>query len=156
VRSGLNSGNITIEDVYKLLPFSNTLIEFKMSGKEVKELLEDAFSSAFDKSSSGAFAYGYGIRYDVDSKQPKGNRVSNIEVLNKTTDKFEPMDFDKQYIVVTNSYIADGKDGYEKFAAIKEKTDTYYDYAMSFVDLIKTQPNIAPVEKTYHPIKSYK
>lgn len=156
VRSGLNSGNITIEDVYKLLPFSNTLIEFKMSGKDIKELLEDAFSSTFDKSSSGAFAYGYGIRYDVDSKQSKGNRVSNIEVLNKTTNKFESIDFDKQYIVVTNSYIADGKDGYEKFATIKDKIDTYYDYAMSFVDLVKTQPNIAPVEKVYHPIKSFK
>ncbi len=156
VRSGLKSGNITIEDVYKLLPFSNTLIEFKMSGKDVKELLEDAFSSTFDKSSSGAFVYGYGIRYDVDSKQSKGNRVSNIEVLDKTTDKFEPIDFDKKYIVVTNSYIADGKDGYEKFATIKDKIDTYYDYAMSFVDLVKTQPNIAPVEKVYHPIKSFK
>ncbi|MBN2768460.1 MAG: NAD nucleotidase [Campylobacterales bacterium] len=156
VRSGLKSGNITIEDVYKLLPFSNTLIEFNMSGKEVKELLEDAFSSTFDKSSSGAFVYGYGIRYDVDSKQSKGNRVSNIEVLNKTIDKFEPMDFDKKYIVVTNSYIADGKDGYEKFAAIKDKTDTYYDYAMSFVDLIKSRPNIVPVKQAYRPIKSFK
>ncbi|TQV62069.1 MAG: NAD nucleotidase [Sulfurovum sp.] len=156
VRSGLTSGNITIEDVYKLLPFSNTLIEFKMSGKEVKELLEDAFSSTFDKSSTGAFAYGYAIRYDVDSKQSKGNRVSNIEVLNKTTDKFEPIELNKQYIVITNSYIADGKDGYEKFVTIKDKINTYYDYAMSFVDFIKTQPNITPVCKIYHPIKSFK
>jgi 5'-nucleotidase len=127
-----------------------------MSGKEVKELLEDAFSSTFDKSSTGAFAYGYAIRYDVDSKQSNGNRVSNIEVLNKTTDKFEPIDFDKKYIVITNSYIADGKDGYEKFVTIKDKINTYYDYAMSFVDFIKTQPNITPVCKIYHPIKSFK
>lgn len=156
VRTGLKKGQISIDDIYKLLPYSNTLIELTMSGKQIKAILEDALSAVFENKSTGAFPYGYAIRYDIDSTQPKGNRVSSIEILNKTTQKFMPLEMTKEYVVVANSYIAEGRDGYETFKSVSKRVDTYFDYAMSFSDMIKKDKFIEPVAKEYHPIKSYR
>lgn len=155
VRSGVKKANISIDDIYKLLPFSNTLIELTMSGKEIKNLLEDAISAVFDNHSTGAFPYGYAIRYDIDTHQSKGNRVKNIEIMNAKTQKFMPLDNQKKYVVVTNSYIAEGKDGYTTFKSIKSRVDTYYDYAMSFSDMLKKDKYVTPLKRYYHPIKSF-
>ncbi|MEA2028105.1 MAG: NAD nucleotidase [Campylobacterota bacterium] len=156
VRSGLKKGKISIDDVYKLLPFSNTLIELSMSGKEIKGVLEDALNAVFERGSTGAFPYGYAIRYDIDSTRPKGKRVSNIEILDKTTNKFIPLDMKKEYVVVANSYIAEGRDGYGGFKGVAKRVDTYFDYAMSFSDMIKKDKQVEPLSREYHPIKSFR
>nr|MCH9740843.1 5'-nucleotidase C-terminal domain-containing protein [Campylobacterota bacterium] len=61
VRSGLKAGKLTVQDIYRLLPFSNTLVELKLTGVEVKEMLENVLSSIYDTkvSGGGAFPYGY-------------------------------------------------------------------------------------------------
>ena len=45
------------------------------------------------------------------------------------------------YVVVTSNYMASGRDGYETFATVQasrgQGTDTYLDYAMSFVNYVK-------------------
>jgi len=157
VRSGLQSGTLTVENVYSLLPFSNTLVEFKLTGSEVKETLEDALSSIYDKkASTGSFPYGYAIRYDIDTTQPKGARVNNIEIKNRQNGNWKPIDNQRSYVVVCNSYIASGKDGYDTFKTITDKTDTYLDCAMSFAEMVKTNKNLKKLEKSEHPIKSFR
>ncbi|MBN2826065.1 MAG: NAD nucleotidase [Campylobacterales bacterium] len=156
VRTGLKKGQISIDDVYKLLPFSNTLIEIPMNGSQIQAVLEDALNAVYNNHSSGAFPYGYGIRYDIDSTQPKGKRVSNIEIMDRKTQKFLPLNPKQNYLVVTNSYIANGKDGYSTFKSIPNKIDTYYDYAMSFAQMIKKDKVVTPIARKYHPIKSFR
>mgnify|MGYP003319442019 FL=1 len=41
MRVDVPTGDFTIGDAYTLLPFSNTLVELKMSGTEIKNVLED-------------------------------------------------------------------------------------------------------------------
>jgi 5'-nucleotidase len=143
VRKPLNEGNITINDVYELLPFGSTLYELNMKGSEIKELLEDALSNYLDNDggSTGSFPYAYALRYDINTTQQKGNRVSNLVVMDKTSKIFSPIDSDTLYIVVTNSYTAGGHDGYKTFSRVQEErgegVDTYLDYAMSFIDFVK-------------------
>ena len=61
VREDVPAGDFTIGDAYKLLPFSNTLVELKMSGEEIKNVLEDALDYALNpEGSTGAYPYAAG------------------------------------------------------------------------------------------------
>lgn len=168
VRVALNSGNITLGDAYTLLPFANTLFEIKMTGSEVKEVLEDAVEEALyggdDKVvSTGSFPYAYGLRYGVVGYLPKGERIQNLEIMNRATKVWSDINTSKLYTIVTNSYTAGGKDGYLTFATAQKNNgvgvDTYLDYAMSFVKYVETlnksSQELTKLPKAEHPIKSF-
>jgi 5'-nucleotidase len=55
------------------------------------------------------------------------------------TSTWAAIDTTKTYKVVTNSFTAQGQDGYLTFKAIPEiqKLNTYLDYAQSFVDYVE-------------------
>jgi 5'-nucleotidase/UDP-sugar diphosphatase len=66
-RSGIDSGDFTVEKAITLLPFSNTLVEIQMTGEDIIEVLNSAAKNALSKTSPGAFPYASGLRYDVDA-----------------------------------------------------------------------------------------
>jgi len=136
VRANLLKGNITIDNVYNLLPFNNTLYILNMKGSEIKQVLEDAVSHIWDDGgSTGAFPYGSHIRYKIEKNKLKNKRVTEIEIQNKQG-IWQAIKADKYYKVVTNSFLIDGKDGYTTFGKIKG-INTYFNYAESFVDYVK-------------------
>ncbi len=142
VRTPIEEGNITINTAYTLLPFKNTLYEIKMKGSEIKQVLEDALTNYIDNGgSTGSFPYAYALRYDINASKSKNHRVSNLEVMDKKNHTWSPIENDKFYTVITNSYIAAGRDGYVTFKKVQQErekgVDTYLDYAMSFVDYVK-------------------
>ena len=142
VRVDVLEGPVTIGTAYTLMPFANTLVELSMSGAEVKQVLEDAFDYAMSEGgSTGAYPYAAGLRWSVDSSRPKGERFSNLEVNSRLTGSWAPLGASATYKVVTNSYIARGKDGYLTFKDVAKRgdaTDTYLDYAQSFVEYVKS------------------
>ncbi len=54
VRIAIEKGDISMGDAYTLLPFANTLYELKMSGSEIKQVLEDAINNIKKGGSSGS------------------------------------------------------------------------------------------------------
>lgn len=168
VRVAIEEGEITMGDAYTLLPFANTLFEIEMTGAEVKQVLEDAVEEAIyggeDKvKSTGAFPYAYALRYDVETNTTKNSRVMNLEIKDRTTGTWSMMNHNKMYTIVTNSYIASGKDGYATFKTVQDErgkgVDTFLDYALSFVRYVenKTVNNegIAKLSSQDHCIKSF-
>lgn len=141
VRADIVPGKMTYNDAYNLLPFGNTLFLFEMSGKEVKQVLEDALEFALGGNSTGAFPYGAGIRYEANQyKDAKGNRIIKIEVQDPNTGEWKEIDLNKTYKVGTNNYIAGGKDGYVTFGKIlKERggEDTYLPDAESLIKFLQ-------------------
>jgi len=165
VRSGLKSGEMTIQGVYTLLPFSNTLVELTLSGAEVKQVLEDALINYYDNyGSSGSFPYAYGLKYDIDMNRVKNDRVYNLEIKDRKSGKWMPLDMKKEYVIVVNSYIAEGRDGYTTFQEVQQQrgkgVDTYLDYAMSFAKYVegitKEGKKVMRLPKEEICIKSYK
>lgn len=146
VRIDIPKGKITIGEAYLLLPFANTLTDLSMTGKEIRQVLNEAVAFAMKPDgSTGAYPYGAGIRYDVDLSKPVGQQVFNIQTKIKGSKDWIPLNDNRTYIVVTNSYTAKGKDGYTTFADVSKSgraTDTYLDYAQSFVDYVKAQGTI--------------
>ncbi len=151
VRIDVPAGEITVETAYTLLPFSNTIYLLEMTGSEVKQVLEEALTNHFDNGgSSGSFPYGYGIRYTIDMNQASGERVSAIEVLDAVSGEWQALDLAKAYRVGTNSFVAAGGDGYLAFAqvAADKRTDTFFDYAESFINYVKTVGTLSAPEST--------
>jgi 5'-nucleotidase len=147
VRIDVPAGDITVETAYTLLPFANTLVELEMTGAQVKQVLEEAVDFALNpEGSTGAYPYAAGLRWDMDLSQAVGNRLSNLEFKARGTDTWMTFDEAATYIVLTNNYIAGGKDGYFTFADITgdKYIDTFLDYAQSFSDYAKA---VETVEK---------
>jgi NAD pyrophosphatase/5'-nucleotidase NadN len=168
VRIAIEEGDVTYGDAYTLLPFANTLYELDMYGNEIKAVLEDAVDEALfggddGEISTGAFPYAYGLRYDVVGTEVKGNRIQNLEIKNRTTGEWSTISDNTMYVIVTNNYIAGGKDGYTTFKTIQDErgegVDTYLDYAMSFINYTKSltqnSETLTKLPTTDHPIKSY-
>ena len=146
VRADVVPGDVTFNDAYTFLPFGNTLYTFKISGKDTKQVIEDALQFALVDGSTGAFPYGAGIRYEANEMpNAEGKRLVNVEVFNKQTQKWEKIDDNKFYTVGTNVYIASGKDGYATFGRLykdpkAEGTDTFLPDAESFIKFMKANP----------------
>lgn len=168
VRIALESGEVTLGDAYTLLPFANTLFEIKMTGNEVKAVLEDAVDEALyggkdGTISTGSFPYAYGLRYDVVGDAPKGSRIQNLEIMSRGVNTWSDINTSKLYTIVTNNYTAGGKDEYHTFKTAQENhgagVDTYLDYAMSFVKYIENlqdaNQSLTKLPQAEHPIKSF-
>ena len=148
VRITLNPGDFTYDTAYTLLPFtSNTIYTMKITGAEVKQVIEDALNFVFTGGSSGAFPYGAGIRYEATKEGTLGTRVKKVEVFDAASNKWTPINPGQTYTVGTNSYIASGKDGYVTFGKITSDparggVNTYLGDAKAFIDYLKEKKEL--------------
>ena len=160
VREDVPAGDFTIGDAYKLLPFSNTLVELKMSGEEIKSVLEDALDYALNpEGSTGAYPYAAGVRWHVDVSKDKGFRFTGLEFKGPKDGTWTELDMDRIYTVVTNNYISSGRDGYLTFGTISKEgrvTDTYLDYAQSFVDYVRKVGTVNKLDRSDYSTQSFK
>ncbi len=144
VRVDIPEGSISIADAYTLLPFANTLVNLEMTGQQIDDSLEEGIQNAVrPDGSTGAYPYASGLRFDVDLTQPQGERVTNIEYQAKGSTEWVALDVAATYTVVTNSFMASGGDGYDTMGEIFDAgnfTDTFLDYAKSFIDFVEAQP----------------
>lgn len=150
VRVTQDAGDVTIGDVYTILPFNNTLVNLTLSGAEVKQSVEDALNryAANPGANTGAFPYGSGIRWRIDMTAPTNNRVSNVEVRDRDTGVWAPIDPNATYVVVTNSFLAGGGDGAVTFKAAADDgriVDTFINYAQGLYDYIEQDLGGGPV-----------
>mmetsp|Transcript_19252 Transcript_19252/g.62774 ORF Transcript_19252/g.62774 Transcript_19252/m.62774 type:complete len:694 (-) Transcript_19252:155-2236(-) len=136
-RVDIAAGDFTIEDGYEVLPFSNTIVTLDLTGAQLVDVLEEALAQPLDDGgSTGSYPYAAGLRFAVDASQPRGSRVSGVEVNARLAGAWAPVDADAVYAVATNDYIGGGKDGYHTFGEI-ESADTFLLYTQSFLDYLE-------------------
>ena len=102
LRNSLPKGNITIGNVFELMPFDNELVLLKLSGAQFKDMCY----KIVDK---GGIPVG-GMRLTM-----KGSTPTDITINGK------PFDETKDYWVVTSDYLANGGDSYNFFKNAKER-----------------------------------
>lgn len=110
IRAGLPDGPITYKDVLRVKPFGNTVCTVTMSGAELVEYLRTAASMA---PGTGAFAQFGGVAFTLKNGAIHDARVAGA-----------PLDPDRIYTVVMESYLANGGDGYPKLNARPNFVDT--------------------------------
>ena len=107
IRVDLDKGPITGGIVYRMLPFDNTIVTMYLTGKQVKEALEEGTGERSLVQSSG-------LHYTYKPSDPQGQRIKSISLENG-----EPISPAKLYLVATNDFMANGGD---RFTVFKEGT----------------------------------
>ncbi len=104
IRADLPEGRITRGLIHEILPFDNSLVVLTMKGSDVLSLF-DYFATI--ERGSGAFPQvSEGLNFTINYAT---GRCEDIFIYGK------PIDPDRTYKIVTNSYLANGGDGYKMF-----------------------------------------
>lgn len=111
IRAAIDAGPLTVGEVLTTLPFGNTLATAKMTGEEIKNLLEISVGVA--PKENGGFLHVSGMKFEYDSTKAAGERVTKMEVNNNGT--FEVIVPAKTYVIATNAFTAKGGDGLTPF-----------------------------------------
>ena len=118
--------------MYELLPFDNTLVTLKVTGAELKKLIEHGLHP--EDFRPGQF-YGIEVWYDKDAKA--GERITSMRLLDGTIIKD-----DQYYSVSTLDFLLTGGDNYD-FSKAKEVVDTYIPVRDLIADMIREEEVIS-------------
>ena len=154
VRVPVPAGTLSMNTAFTVLPYTNVLVELDLTGAEVLAALEDGVANHLDRGqSSGSHPYAAGLRWDLDMRQPRGRRFSQVQVRDKATGAWAPLDPARIYVLVTNDFVAAGRDGYATLGpvfAAGRFVNTYLLYTQTFVDyLTATGPLARPTRGAY-------
>lgn len=111
IRDSIDVGDITKEEVLKVLPFGSYIITKEVKGEDLVKVLEHA-TDAYPNV-EGKFPQVSGITFKIDMSKEKGSRVTDIMVNG------QKLDLNKTYVVATSDFIANGGDGYPVFKTAK-------------------------------------
>lgn len=95
---------LTRRDILSEMPFGNATVMVEITGKDVKDALENGLSQVDNR--AGRFPQVSGLKIVYDPKAPAGARVVSVEV-NGT-----PLDPAAKYKVASNDFMFGGGDGY--------------------------------------------
>lgn len=95
---------LTRRDVLSELPFGNATVMVEITGKDVKDAIENGLRDA--PQGAGRFPVVSGLTFEADLKQPQGSRVGAVTVDGK------PIDPAGKYTVASNNFMLEGGDGY--------------------------------------------
>jgi len=113
LRASIDAGDITMGEVFTVLPFQNTLATFQLTGAGVIAALENGVSRVED--GAGRFPQVSGMRYTWNPAAEPGSRIVSAEL--ETADGWVAIDPEAVYGVVSNNYMRGGGDGYSMFAS---------------------------------------
>ncbi len=104
IRDDIPKGEITKKDIYQVSPFGNTLVTMELSGREIWQILEESMGRAGILQVSGL-----NLVYDPEEK-----RLLEVKI------KGEPLDFERTYSLVTNSYLAYNEEPFKRGRNVKD------------------------------------
>ncbi len=124
----LHKGPFTLKKLYTLDPFDNEIIRFELTGKEIVSMLAVAYPT--DNCIGPALCSGCTYSYKITNGE-----MTDIEV---TLDNGKPLEMDKKYTVVMNSYMASVFD----YEHEDEGTAVFASSNEMSMEYLKTHPKI--------------
>ena len=121
LRAEIDAGPITLQEVYAVLPFNNTLVTMDLTGAQVEQVLEEGAGSQY-----GTVQVS-GLRWSYDADAPFGDRVTSVALSDGT-----PIDPDATYRLATNNFMATGGD---QFTTLTQGANTV-DTGINLVDTV--------------------
>jgi 2',3'-cyclic-nucleotide 2'-phosphodiesterase (5'-nucleotidase family) len=124
IRKDMLKGNITVGDIWEINPFGNNIMTFTVKGSTIKKMMANNIRlSAKNEELSGSDMIIFsGMKITVNSSllgEQTDSFIKSIDVNGK------PLEMDKDYLVVTNSYTAaQAKKYFGDFGEEIKATDT--------------------------------
>lgn len=135
LRIDLPQGDITVGEMYQLMPFDNTLVTLKMTGAQIQMVLEQAVQDG------GKGIQLAGLSFKYDPTKPTMQRIVEMKKSDGTG-----LDLQQTYTVATNNFMGTGGDGFKGFvdpAVSSSYTDSYKLVRDAFIDAVKAQKTVA-------------
>jgi|GEM_PF-1291073 len=156
IRSGLPEGIVTYDNVFKLMPFSNSLVVAELTGKELTTLLEVAFSGALGPASISGLKVT-AMRIPAGQQGPWSRDLNGDgkkedwerDLLVQATDsKGHQLNDNQIYRLATNTYLVEGGD-YQDFVYDRipeSRIHIHYDQVIrdNLVQYFKAQSPLSP------------
>lgn len=132
IRASIPEGPITIEQVYQVLPFSNTLVTAYYSGTQIMEMLNRS-ASLPKEADSGAFLQVSGISYEIVEGKAQQVKVGNT-----------PLQLDRKYKIALTDFMAVGGDGYIWCKDGEKLENTGYPFNSLMIQYLQEIKEVAP------------
>lgn len=133
LRSDIDAGPITLEEVFAVLPFNNTLVTMDLTGAQVRQVLEQgAFSQYGTVQASG-------LKWAYDADAPFGARVTSVTLADGS-----PLDPAASYRVATNNFMATGGDQFTNLAQGANTVDTGINLVETVVHYLEHHSPVDP------------
>ncbi|ETI69712.1 bifunctional 2',3'-cyclic nucleotide 2'-phosphodiesterase/3'-nucleotidase precursor protein [Neobacillus vireti LMG 21834] len=131
IRNPVPQGVVTWGDLFKVMPFGNDNVTMKITGEQVRILLNQQFQAppSYDKIMAIS-----GLRYTWTNKKDYGEKVLDIYLPNGK--KIDPK---AEYSITVNNFMADGGDGFTVLREGKNRVTAGVDLD-EFVAYFKTLP----------------
>lgn len=134
IRASIHAGPVTVEDVFKVMPYANEIMLVNLSGAELAQVLARSVKSDRDEE-DGGFLQVANLFFEI-----KNRRVQNIRI---GKDK-APLEQNRTYAVAIPDFLASGGDGYGVFKS-KPVVRTGLPLKELIVDTIKQRRKIFAV-----------
>lgn len=109
IRAGISRGTIRLKDIYTALPYPNYLVALRLTGAQVREVLEHGLAAL--PAGAGRFLQVSGITFTYRPQAPPGQRVTAVFLGDR------PLDPEREYVVATTDFLILGGDGFQTFKA---------------------------------------
>lgn len=121
----VREGNIRLE----VLPFDTPLSVLSISGADLRALLTDIISrSVVTGAHTGKFPYVSGIRYVAKQTGPDSAELTTLDI--KQEGRWQVVEPQRRYSLVTTSYLADGNDGWQLLQQLQAEQSNRLDIVL--------------------------
>jgi 2',3'-cyclic-nucleotide 2'-phosphodiesterase (5'-nucleotidase family) len=132
LRADLPEGNVTKGDVLDAFPFVNSLVTLELTGRQVREILEQGLTL------ERGMVQVSGLRAVYDLDRPAGKRLVSLEIGGRRADDA------RVYRVATNSFLAQGGDLYRTFLRGRVIADSGVLLSDLLLDHLRKNRRVAP------------
>lgn len=136
-------GDVTYKQAAVVQPFANTLVNMKMTGAQIKTVLEQQWQrDGSNNVPTRAFlrlGVSEGFFSTYDPTRAEGNRITGMWLNGK------PLELATQYSVTANSFLAEGGDNFRGFSAATVKRDTGKSDLQAMVDYMAAKAATTPL-----------
>ncbi len=136
VRASIQPGPVTVEDIFKTVPFANELVVMELTGAEIEQVLQRAVSGSREDE-DGGFLQVSGMTFEVRSRSAANVRVGPGR---------QPLQPQTVYTVAIPDFLATGGDKYT-FLKGKPHIKTGLPLRELIVDTIRRRGVIAAKEE---------
>jgi 5'-nucleotidase len=138
---------VTYREAADVQPFANTLVNLRMTGAQIKRVLEQQWQrdAAGNVPTRPFLRLGTseGFEFTYDSTRPEGDRITGMYLNDQA------LDLNRTYSVTANSFLASGGDNFRGFTAASQKRDTGVSDLQSMVDYMAAFASDSPLAPNY-------